>query len=185
MNACCKVSVVIPVYGVEQFVGRCVRSLMEQTLDSVEFIFVDDATLDGSMGEIEKAIAHYPSRASQVRILHHEHNLGLPAARNTGLHEATGEYIFHCDSDDYVEPDMLEKLYETAEEKQADFVWCDWYLTLANSERYMKQPEYATAEEALRSMMAGGIMSGTNWSSVLSIRITTSSFLRVMEWARI
>ena len=75
MSACCKVSVVIPVYGVEQFVGRCVRSLMEQTLDSVEFIFVDDATCDGSVGEIEKAIANYPSRASQVHILHHEHSI--------------------------------------------------------------------------------------------------------------
>ena len=152
-----KISVIVPIYNVSAFIGRCVESLMMQTLDDVEFIFVDDATPDNSMMALKEILACHPEREGRVKILHHEQNQGLPAARNTGMHEATGEYIFHCDSDDYVEPDMLARLYETAKEKQADFVWCDWYLTLANSERYMKQPEYATAEEALRSMMAGGM----------------------------
>lgn len=152
-----KISVIVPIYNVSAFIGRCVESLLMQTLDDVEFIFVDDATPDNSMMVLKEVLARHPERKSRVKILHHEQNQGLPAARNTGMHEATGEYIFHCDSDDYVEPDMLARLYETAKEKQADFVWCDWYLTLANSERYMKQPEYATAEEALRSMMAGGM----------------------------
>ena len=147
---------------------------MMQTLDDVEFIFVDDATPDNSMTVLKEVLARNPEREGRVKILHHEQNQGLPAARNTGMHEATGEYIFHCDSDDYVEPDMLARLYEVALEKQADFVWCDWYLTLANSERYMKQPEYATAEEALRSMMAGG-MKYNVWNKLVKRSVYTDN----------
>ena len=89
--------------------------------------------------------------------MHHAQNQGLPAARNTGLQVATGKYIFHCDSDDYVEHDMLEKLYQQAEETDADIVWCDWFLTFAENERYMKQPSFETPMEALKAMLSGGM----------------------------
>ncbi len=94
---------------------------MMQTLDDVEFIFVDDATPDNSMMVLKDVLARHPEREGRVKILHHEQNQGLPAARNTGMHEATGEYIFHSDSDDYVEPDMLARLYETAKETQCRY----------------------------------------------------------------
>jgi glycosyltransferase involved in cell wall biosynthesis len=84
-------------------------------------------------------------------------NKGLPAARNTGLALATGEYIFHCDSDDYVEFTMLEDMYNTATAQGADIVWCDWYLTFAQNERYMKQPCFGTPMEALKAMLGGGM----------------------------
>ena len=103
-----KVSVIIPIYKVEAFIERCAATLMEQTLPEVEYIFVDDATSDNSIDVLEEVIARYPQRKGQVRIVHNAENKGLPAARNTGLALATGEYIFHCDSDDYVEPSMLE-----------------------------------------------------------------------------
>ena len=174
MNACCKVSVVIPVYGVEQFVGRCVRSLMEQTLDSVEFIFVDDATCDGSVGEIEKVIAHYPSRSSQVRILHHEYNLGLPAARNTGLGVASGEYVFHCDGDDYADREMLSQMYAFAKKGDYDIVWADWFLTYTDCERYMSQPSYSNPMDALKSMLSGG-MKYNVWNKLVKRTVYTDN----------
>ena len=152
-----KVSVIIPIYKVETFIGRCATTLMEQTLREVEYIFVDDATPDCSIQVLEEVIARYPERREQVRIVHHETNKGLPAARNTGLALAKGEYIFHCDSDDYVEPAMLEELYRAAKEKEADIVWCDWYLTFAENERYMKQPSFDTPMEALKAMLSGGM----------------------------
>ena len=150
-----KVSVIIPIYKVEKFIGRCVRSLMEQTLQEVEYIFVDDATPDKSIEVLQDCLVQYPER--KVIILKHQQNQGLPAARNTGLALAKGEYIFHCDSDDYVEPTMLEELYNAAQKNNADIVWCDWFLTFAENERYMRQPSFETPMEALKAMLSGGM----------------------------
>ena len=93
--------------------------------------------------------------AAQVKIIEHAQNKGLPAARNTGLAVAIGEYVFHCDSDDYVEPGMLEALYNVAKESCADYVWCDWLLSYDNSDRYMKQPAYDAPLEALKALLDG------------------------------
>lgn len=152
-----KVSVIIPIYKVEAFIERCATTLLEQTLHEVEYIFVDDATPDRSIQILKEVVARYPERKEQVRIVHHAENKGLPAARNTGLALATGEYIFHCDSDDYVEPTMLEELYNAAQNTNADIVWCDWFLTFAQNERYMKQPSFETPMEALKAMLSGGM----------------------------
>ena len=152
-----KVSVIVPIYKVEPFIKRCANSLFEQTLQNVEYIFVDDATPDNSIHLLKEVVAFYPNRNEQIHIIHHKVNKGLPAARNTGLEMVSGEYIFHCDSDDYVEPDMLEKLYQKAEETNADMVWCDWFLTFAEKERYMKQPSFDTPLEALKAMLSGGM----------------------------
>lgn len=152
-----EISVVIPIYKVEAFIERCATTLMVQTLRDVEYIFVDDATPDNSIVVLEEVIARYPHRKDQVRIVRHAENKGLPAARNTGLALATGEYIFHCDSDDYVEPTMLEEMYNAAKDQDADIVWCDWYLTFAQKERYMRQPSYDTPFEALKAMLSGGM----------------------------
>lgn len=160
------VSVIIPVYNVGKFIERCVRSLMEQTMDNVEYIFVDDASPDNSIQILQEVLADYPNRRDYVRILTHAENKGLPAARNTGLAVAQGRYIFHCDSDDFVEPDMLEQLYGKAIECDADIVWCDWYLTFENSERYMKQPAYDTPLEALKAMLSG-VMKYNVWNKLV------------------
>jgi len=150
-----KVTVIIPIFKVEKFIERCASSLFCQTLQDIEYIFVDDATPDCSIQILNKVLANYPERISQVRIIHHEKNRGLPAARNTGLSYAMGEYIFHCDSDDYTDRSMLETMYNTAEEQQADIVWSDWYLSFEQNERYMKQPNYNSAFDALKGMLAG------------------------------
>lgn len=161
-----KVSVIVPIYNVEKFISRCTQSLMEQTLTDVEYIFVDDASPDGSIAVLRQVLASYPERSNHVRILTHTKNKGLPAARNTGLAVAQGEYIFHCDSDDFVEPDMLEQLYGKATETDADIVWCDWWLSFAKNERYMKQPEYPTAIEALKGMLSG-VMKFNVWNKLI------------------
>lgn len=152
-----KVSVIVPIYKVEKFIERCVRSLLEQTLQEVEYIFVDDATPDKSIDILRTVMAEYPNRTGQIKVLVHEKNKGLPAARNTGLAVACGEYIFHCDSDDYVEVDMLEQLYGEVVKKNADIIWCDWFLTFEKNERYMKQPNYSDSQEALKAMLSGGM----------------------------
>ena len=152
-----KVSVIIPVYKVEKFIERCAESLLDQTLKGVEYIFVNDATPDNSIAKLEDVLKKYPERNETVKILHHKSNRGLPTARNTGLAQATGEYIFHCDSDDYVDSKMLETMYSTAKNDDLDIAWCDWYLSFDRKERYMKQPEYDTPLEALKGMMSGAM----------------------------
>lgn len=169
-----KVSVIIPVYRVEKYVERCTDSLMRQTLDNIEYIFVDDASPDNSMDIIADVIKRYPHRALQVRVIHHDLNQGLPAARNTGLAKASGEYVFHCDSDDYVEPDMLEQLYIQATQNNADIVWCDWFLTFEHNERYMKQPSFSNALDALKSMLGGG-MKYNVWNKLVRRNIYTDN----------
>lgn len=122
-----KVSVITPIYGVEKYIERCARSLFEQTLDDMEFIFVDDCTTDNSISILENVIKDYPIRANQTRILHHEKNMGLPVARQTGIKEASGDFIAHCDSDDWVDINMYKDMYDTARSLDSDCVICDAY----------------------------------------------------------
>ena len=161
-----KVSVIIPIYKVEPFIARCATSLMEQTLSEVEYIFVNDATPDNSIFLLNQVIEQYPNRRRDIQLIVHEKNRGLPAARNTGLAVARGEYIFHCDSDDFVESDMLEQLYNKAVVSNADIVWCDWWLSFAKNERYMKQPEYATPLDSLKGMLSG-VMKFNVWNKLI------------------
>lgn len=168
------VSVIIPVYNVAAFIERCADSLFQQTLTEVEYIFVDDASPDNSVKLVEQCLERYPERRGQVRILRHEHNQGLPATRNTGLKVAKGEYVYHCDSDDYLEADALETLYKAAKEKKADIVWCDWYLSFEHNERYMTQPRYETADEALRGMLTGR-MKYNVWNKLVKRQLYTDN----------
>ena len=161
------VSVIIPIFKVRNFIERCVCSLFEQTLTDVEYIFVDDASPDDSIDILKACIERYPERKEQVRILVHEQNQGLPAARNTGLAVATGEYVFHCDSDDFVEKEMLEEMYRAAKEKEADMVYCDFYLSFEKNERYMSNPAYETAEDMFKQGLLGGNMKYNVWNKLV------------------
>ena len=165
-----KVSAIIPIYNVERFITRCATSLLEQTLQEVEFIFVDDATPDNSIHLLQEVLERYPKRKEQVKLIRHVINQGLPAARNSGLAVASGEYIFHCDSDDFVDSEMLERLYQTAKEHDADIVWCDWWLSFEKNERYMKQPMYADPMEALKGMLSGA-MKFNVWNKLVRRRL--------------
>ena len=119
-----KVSIVVRVYGVEKYIERCARSLFTQTFGDIEYIFVNDCTKDSSMQVLEFVMKDYPAR--NVRIINKEKNEGLPQARKTGVLASTGDFIMHIDSDDWVEHDIVEKLYARAMEEVADMVYCDW-----------------------------------------------------------
>ena len=124
-----KVSVIVPVYGVEKYIERCAQSLFEQTLEDIEFIFVDDCTPDKSIEILKNVLEEYPQRKKQVKIVSHEKNMGLPIARQSGLKVASGDYIIHCDSDDWVDVTMYEKMYNKAIEDGSDVVVCDYVET--------------------------------------------------------
>lgn len=160
------ISVITPVFKVSQFIERCAESLMNQTFDDVEFIFVDDCSPDDSVEKLQAVISRYPGR--DVRILTHERNSGLPSARKTGFEASTGRFIYHCDGDDWVETDILEKMYNAAVENDADYVYCDFYLTFSGSERYMHNPAYKTPDEMLRKGFLSGDCKYNYWNKLAS-----------------
>lgn len=108
-----KVSVILPVYGVAEYIEKCTQSLLEQTLQEMEFIYVDDHGPDNSIELVQKMIADHP-RKSQFVFLKPEHNMGAGMARNFAIPHAKGEYVAFVDSDDWVEPTMFEELYNAA-----------------------------------------------------------------------
>lgn len=146
-----KVSVIVPIYGVEHYIERCARSLFSQTFRSVEFIFVNDCTKDASMNVLSDVRKEYPEAV--VKVINLDRNMGLPQARRAGVEQATGDYILHVDSDDWIEPDMLEILYERAVDTGADMVCCDW------SEEYEDHDEVLSHYEASRDTYYETILS--------------------------
>ena len=124
-----KVSVIIPVYGVDKYIERCARSLFEQTLDDIEYLFIDDCTPDQSIEILNRVLDEYPQRKNQVIIHQMEKNSGQAAVRKWGMLNATGDYVIHCDSDDWVDVTMYEKMFNKAIEEGSDVVVCDYVVT--------------------------------------------------------
>jgi len=129
MNNLPAISIIIPVYNVQEYVAECVQSVMRQTyLGQMECIVVDDCGTDGSMAIVERLIAAYHGPIV-FRILHHDHNRGLSAARNTGTEAATGDYIYYLDSDDYISPDCIATLVAPLADHAYDMVVGDLQMT--------------------------------------------------------
>ena len=119
----CKLSIIVPVYGVEKYIDKCLNSLVKQSLKEIEIIVVNDGTKDNSQKIIDKYVKKYPDKIKSYI----KENGGQGSARNYGLKKATGEYIGYVDSDDFVEKDMYKKLYNKAKENNYDIVVCGNY----------------------------------------------------------
>ena len=124
-----KISVIVPVYNVEQYLERCVESIVNQTYKNLEIILVNDGSTDNS-GELCDELAKKDNR---IKVVHKE-NGGLSDARNNGERESTGEYIIFIDSDDYIHHEMLNTLYNQIVEKNADVSICGVMNVYSNSE---------------------------------------------------
>lgn len=117
-----KVSVVVPVYNVQEYIEKCLETLVNQTLKDIEIIIVNDGSTDNSEKIIKKYIEKYPEKIKYYV----KENGGLSDARNYGLKYVTGDYIAFLDSDDYVDETLYEKMYNKAIEENCDFVECDF-----------------------------------------------------------
>lgn len=120
-----KVTVIVPVYNVAAYIEKCAVSLFEQTLDSLEILFVDDCSPDNSIDIINDTLKKYPERSLNTRIIRMPSNNGQAVARRKGMIEANGQYIIHCDGDDWIDLDLYERLYSKAIQINADVVICD------------------------------------------------------------
>lgn len=159
------ITVIIPVYNVKRFIQKCAESLLNQTFEDVEFIFVDDASTDGSSDILKSVVERYPNK--NVRIIRHSENQGLPASRKTGFEASSGKYIFNCDGDDWVEPMLLKKMFDAVASMNVDYAYCDFYLSYEHSERYMRCPAFATPDEALRKGYLSGTAKYNVWNKLI------------------
>lgn len=152
-----KVSVLVPVYGVEKYIERCARSLFEQTLDDIEYIFVDDCTPDRSIEILNAIIEEYQPRFAKdkktSRIVRMPVNSGSAAVRRYGIQFCIGEYIIHCDSDDWVEIDMYELMYNEAKKIDADMVICGYRKTDGVNVLHEYYHTYTNKDNLIRSML--------------------------------
>lgn len=172
-----KVSVVVPVYNVEKYIERCIRSLLGQTLDNIEFVFVDDASVDNSMAILKSLLDEYPSRLRQVKIVSHTINKGLAETRQDGFDIAQGEYIISCDSDDWVEDNMYELMYDFAKKYDADIVCCNYYAEYANKVVECKY-SYGVETKFILNKSVPATLNSAVWNKLIRRRLYVENNIR-------
>ena len=123
-----KISIIIPVYKVEDYIAECLYSVINQSYkEEFECIIVDDYTPDDSMKIVHQVLSYYCGNI-QFKIVHHQENKGLSAARNTGVRESTGDYLYFLDSDDLLPEQTIESLLNTCQDELPDVVMGDFEL---------------------------------------------------------
>ena len=155
-----KVSVIVPVYNVEKYIEKCLNSLVNQTLKDIEIIIVNDGSKDNS----DKIIKIYQEKYDNIIYLTKK-NGGLSDARNYGIPYAKGEYIAFLDSDDYVENDIYEKMYNKAKENNSDYVECDFIWEYPNKSIIDKGEEYTGKHEMLQKIRV------VAWNKLINLHI--------------
>lgn len=125
------VSVIVPFYNVENYIEKCLNTLVHQTLEDIEIILVNDGSQDRSMVVVKKFLEQYPDKITYLE----KENGGLSDARNYALPYAKGEYIAFLDSDDYVEKTMYKDMYELAKKEDSDMVECNFYWEYPNKKK--------------------------------------------------
>lgn len=155
-----KISIIVPVYNVQQYIGQCLESLVNQTFDDIEIIIVDDGSPDESYKIYEK----YAEKDSRVRIIKKE-NAGVSEARNTGIDNAAGDFLMFVDSDDWMEPDGCEILYNEYLKNKADLVVSDAYTVtngIKRTNRIFKSDFSTNDRDFIRQYQAACIGYGYN-----------------------
>lgn len=151
-----KISVIVPVYGVEKYIERCATSLFCQTLDNIEFIFIDDCSPDRSMELLLAKIDEYRPRfigmSWTARIEKMPTNSGQAAVRRHGIHLATGDYVIHCDSDDWVDSNLYEEMYKATENGNYDIVISNYKMTDGYHEKLCNAIGIKDSKAYLKSM---------------------------------
>uniref|UniRef100_UPI003F4C9662 glycosyltransferase family 2 protein n=1 Tax=Brachyspira catarrhinii TaxID=2528966 RepID=UPI003F4C9662 len=176
-----KVSIIIPVYNVQQYLSECLDSIINQTLKEIEIICVDDFSMDNSYKKLED----YKLKYENIKIIRHEKNMGLGPTRNTGIRKAIGEYIGFVDSDDYVSPDYFEKLYNTAKKYDSDITSTlnVYYNDNGNIyEKFMNINKFISEEERVDKNL---YIEGESFVSIKDEKENTKEYMYVTAWNKI
>ena len=175
-----KVSLLVPIYGVEKYIERCAVSLFEQTYANLEYIFVNDCTRDNSIKVLNNVIERYPQRREQIRIIQHDCNRGLAAARNTAVDAASGAFIMHVDSDDWLEPQAVKKCVEKQNENDADIVTMDAKVWWPKKKEYYHTPHTTNPIELMTAILSRKAVCNI-WGRLIRKSLYTDNQIRVKE----
>lgn len=176
MNESVKVSVIVPIYNVEKYIGKCILSIIEQTYKNIEIILVDDGSLDDS-GNIAD---EYATRDNRIKVLH-KTNAGVSAARNSGLDAATGDFVCFSDGDDYVMPNYVEHLLKLCLTYHADVAYTvDMYTTFHNEHIANNQVKVITPEDATENILCYKIPIGV-YSKLFNREFLVKNNIRFLE----
>ena len=177
------ISILVPVYGVEKYIERCVRSLFEQTYSNLEFVFVDDASPDRSVEILQRVIQQYPKWEGRLTIISHDKNRGLAAARNTLVDNSRGEFLLHVDSDDWIEPNTVKLFVKKQKETDADVVTGSFILH-TTKEGLDKTCKWIAPEkdrlEILKDMLKVGSVVAT-WNRLIRSSLYRDNNIRWVE----
>ncbi len=176
-----KVSILVPVYGVEKYIEQCAHSLMEQTYDDMEYVFVDDCSPDDSIAILKRVVAQYPQRSGQVRIIHHDHNRGIGATRDTALTAATGECFIYVDSDDYVDKRCVELLVKRMEETGAQMVDGGYAISRDNMVTQTTPPYGGSRHSYVCRLLCQNLLHNRIWGRLINRRAMLDNNLRTIE----
>lgn len=127
-----KVSVIVAIYNVEHYIEKCAESLFNQTLTDIEYVFVDDCSTDKSIDVLGAVIERFPHRIKSIKLIRNAKNSQVAYSRTVGMRAATGEYVIHCDPDDFIEQDFYERVYSEAAKTGADIVATNYYRETAD-----------------------------------------------------
>jgi glycosyltransferase involved in cell wall biosynthesis len=173
-----KVSVLVPFYNVEKYVGRCVDSLFNQSYKNIEYIFVNDCTPDRSLEIINQYIDKYSIR-DKCKIINHPHNQGISSSRNDCLDNATGDYLLFIDSDDYIDQDMVEQLVNAAVRDDADISGCGYIEEYDDHSVVIPQKYTNDYKEMLKAITILTIK-GVMWKLLIKRSIIEDNHIRFM-----
>lgn len=171
------VSVIIPVYNAGHALHNAIASLRKQHYTRLEIIMINDSSEDNSLKAIYDLVPALFVLGMITKVISHEYNQGVASARNSGLEQATGEFIYFLDADDYLEPDAIALLVIEASSGNADIVGCNWFLTFEKNERRMNQPAFRTPLQALEAMMRGS-MRWNLWLFMVRRSLYTDNHIR-------
>ncbi len=178
------VSILIPVFRVENYIERCGRSLFNQTYHNLEYIFVDDCSPDNSIKLLKKIILDYPERNGQIKILRHERNRGLAAARNTAVAAARGEFVVHVDSDDWMEPQAIEWLVQKQVMTNADIVTGNSWRHFSDHIETVNVNEFDTKEDEILAYIKPTLQH-VIWSRLIRRSLYTEHGIKALEGTNI
>lgn len=151
------VSICVPVYNVERYIERCAVSLFEQSCQDIECVFVNDGSPDSSLDKLKAVVERYPAIRDKVKIVEHERNRGLSAARNTAIAHSSGEFILHVDSDDYLDEEAVEHLVRKQEETGADIVTGQAICIEKEKAFLMERPQFSSNQDFIKDMIKPSI----------------------------
>lgn len=176
-----KVTIAVPVYGVESYVEKCAISLFEQTYPNLEYVFIDDCSPDKSIEIIEKVLDRYPNRQGQVRIIRQKKNKGCPAARNLAVQLATGDFIFHVDADDYLEKDAISSMVSEQMATDADLVVGNYMIETDSKTNLVQYCDISKTKEEIVKDCLDDKSSQSVWGILIRRQIYMDNNIRADE----